>query len=250
MKNQLLDEVVKNKGNAVVEATLLLPFFIFGMLALYHIGRAKLAEQVVYEAAVETAEYLAEEAYLEIYNPITPFVKLKEYVDDSDLIERYIQNGIDGIFISGYTEPDENNQITIKVSFTMVVSVPLLPKLTSSRIFEITQQIYVGDKKYAKDGNENEDQYVFVTDNRDVYHVSRECSHLLLSVHSANPDKIRNQYTPCEFCGNEWRGGVVFVTDDGKRFHCSVNCSGLKRTVYRVKKSSIGGLPGCTRCTN
>lgn len=239
-----------NKGNAVVEATLILPFFIFGMLALFHIGKAKLAEQIVYEAAIETAEYLAEEAYLEKYNPITPYVKFRQYIDDENLVEQYIQNGVEGIIISGYTKPDANNRITIKVSFTTKFSIPLFPKITNSHAYEITQQVYIGDKDMNSEDDGEENQFVFVTDNRDVYHISRNCTHLLLSVRAVSLDTVSNQYTPCEFCGDERPGGVVFVTDEGKKYHCSVNCSGLKRTVYRVKKNSIGGLPGCTRCTN
>lgn len=241
--------IKRNKGNAVVEATLILPFFIFGMLALFHMGRVKLAEQIIYEAAIETAEYLAEEAYLGIYNPVTPFTKFRQYVDDENLIERYIQNGVDGILISGYTQPDSDNQITIRVSFNTKLTIPFFPKLSSSHVYEITQRVYTGDADSGEGDADEENQYVFVTDNRDVYHESRECTHLLLSIHAASYDVV-DKYTPCEFCGDEWHGDTVFITDEGSRFHCSVNCSGLKRTVYRVKKKSVGGLPGCTRCVN
>lgn len=240
----------QNKGNVVVEVTMVLPFFIFGMLTFFHMGKAKLAEQIVYEAAVETAEYLAEEAYLEVYNPASPYMRIRQYIDDNELVKKYIQNGIDGIYISGYSEPDEKNQITITVCFKTAITVPFFKELTALRTFEITQQVYVGDKDLTSEDHEQKDVFVFITDNRDVYHTSRDCSHLLLSVHAASMITACENYSPCEFCGKDWQGGVVFITDDGNRYHGSMHCSGLKRTVYRVKKSQVGGLPGCSRCTN
>lgn len=246
-----MGEKMNNKGNAVVEATIILPFFIFGMLAFFHMGRAKLAEQIIYEAAIETAEYLAEEAYLELYNPVTPYAKFKQYIDDVALIDKYIQNGVDGIEINGYTEPDENNQITISIRYKTKIMVPLFDELTSSHVCEITQQVYTGYKNPTSEGDDtDEESYVFVTDNREVYHISRDCSHLRLSIHLAPMTAVCDEYTPCEFCGKANESDQVFITDEGNRYHSSICCSGLKRTVYRVKKSTVGGLPGCSRCAN
>ena len=39
----------KNRGSAVVEATLILPLFLFAMLAVYHMHQVHIAESAVYE---------------------------------------------------------------------------------------------------------------------------------------------------------------------------------------------------------
>lgn len=241
----------QNKGNTVVEATLILPLFIMGMISVYHMGRVKMAEQVLYEAAVETAEYLAEEAYLEIYNPLTPYIKFRDYIDDNELVNMYITNGANGVTIYGYTKPDADNKLTITYQYQTRMRVFLFPLLSSNHTITIEQRAYVGDASRDVSEIDEGNRYVFVTDNKDVYHLSRNCTYLLLSVQATSYTNAQLLgFTACEFCGDDVIQGNVYVTDEGRRFHSNLGCSGLKRTVYRVKKSSVGGLPICTRCAS
>ncbi|MBR4515066.1 MAG: pilus assembly protein [Lachnospiraceae bacterium] len=240
---------MNNKGSAVVEAVVGAPLFLMLFLCLYMMCMAKQAEACVYEAAVETAEYTAESAYIsEAAALAVPFVKFSSYVDDEDLVERYISGGKSGVnFLGTYTD---DGYLYMRVSYTVVVNTPLMPKLERFRTYVIKQRIYDGaGKKEGEEAGEAEESYVYITDNKEVYHESRSCTHLSLSIHGASLSEAKDAgYKPCEFCGAK-ASEYVYITDEGDKYHCGMNCSGLKRTVYRIKKSEAGGIPPCSRCS-
>lgn len=55
---------IRNQGSASLEATLVMSVFLLAMVSLFWMAQSVLAEAQVYEAAAETAEYMAEIAYL------------------------------------------------------------------------------------------------------------------------------------------------------------------------------------------
>ena len=239
----------KNRGSAVVEATLIIPLFLFAMLTIYAMCRCKLAEGIIYEAAAETAEYMAEYSYVSDNTLLLPQIKMQEYIDDKEPIERYISGGINGLDYLGTISRDEEDYVVLKVNYSLNINVPLMPKLSRDRHIVIRQRAYIGDTDDSKSKKTDEDRYVYITDNRDVYHDTRTCTHLNLSIHtSSNSYAKANGYTPCELCKDK-SGDTVYITDDGNRYHSDKNCSGLKRTIYRIKLSETGGLGGCQRCT-
>lgn len=97
---------------------------------------------------------------------------------------------------------------------------------------------------------------VYITSTGSVYHRSRDCTYLRLSIRQVFYEDLgseRNQsggrYTPCEYCVRSGSaGGVVYITDHGTSYHSSAGCQGLKRTVMAVPLSEVGGRPCCSRC--
>lgn len=96
------------------------------------------------------------------------------------------------------------------------------------------------------------EEWVFITPNQSVYHMSRDCTHLKLSVTSlwvSGQQDIENTYSPCRHCTRGQKmGTVIYVTAEGGCYHFRINCSGLKRTVYMVKKTQAGDKRPCSRC--
>ena len=96
---------------------------------------------------------------------------------------------------------------------------------------------------------------VYVAQNGVVYHRSRECAYIDLSLHGINAaavGELRNsqggKYYPCELCGTAGELAVVYLTDTGNRYHCSSQCSGISRTVYEMILTPDCVLPPCSRC--
>lgn len=238
-----------NRGSAVVEAIIILPLFIFAVLAIYQMGQCRLAECDIYEAAAETIEYMAEYSYLGECTLMIPEIKFEEYIDDSDRIESYVSGGARGIDFWGTVVLDEDYYVKLQVNYEVVISLPFMPPLSVDRSINIKQKAYVGDKREQENKDAySDDMYVYVTDNREVYHSTRSCTHLRLSVSMSSPDVARSGgYTECSFCG-DMGGECVFITEEGNRFHYDLNCSGLKRTVYRVRLNEVKGIGGCKRC--
>lgn len=231
-----------NSGSASLEASLAVPIFLLAMVYLFQIFQCVLAEALVYEAAAETAEYLAEFSYTELCSLPVAYLKFSGYVDEDDTVERYIKGGTSGVSFLGSIMLDEDDCVVLRVSYET--------KYAGERTFTIRKRAYTGAKTSSGeegDGQED-DSYVYVTDNQSVYHLSQSCTHLSLSIHTASAMHAREQgYEPCGFCGDD-AGGTVYITDEGDCYHSNRCCSGLKRTIYRKKKSEVTGLGPCSRC--
>ena len=239
----------RNRGSATLEATLVLPLFIFFVLCLYHMTQCRLADNCIYEAATETAEYMAEYAYLDGNNILLPDYVFNSYIDDSEIIEKYVKDGLSGICFIGTVPLDEEGYVSLVVQYETRILVPFMPVLTQEHRFVIRQKAYVGAGYGCDEMDEQEDEcYVYVTDNRDVYHSTRSCTYLCLSIQMCQiKQAVEEGYTACEICG-QGEAESVYVTDHGTRFHADRGCSGLKRTVYRIRMSETGGIGGCSRC--
>ena len=260
-----------NAGSAVVEATVGIALFCFLALAFYHILHIHAVKECVYSALAEAAEYTAEIAYLtdrletnfldgeedegasSVVDTVSLFAaaeeKLLTSIDEPELIEKYVLGGRVGLSLLGSEFYDENGDIVLIVHYVICICTPLLPDLEFTVEQKICQKPYLGHDTGggAADGD-NRDPYVFVTDNCEVYHRSRVCTHLYLSTHTAYLAAAESSgYRSCEYCGSEAEG-VVYICDEGDAYHSKANCRGLKRTVYRKRLSEVKGVPPCSRC--
>lgn len=110
------------------------------------------------------------------------------------------------------------------------------------------------DNAAHSSGGAAQEEIVYITEKGSVYHRSRVCSYLKLSIAAVDRsflDTQRNQdnskYYPCRECGGAC-GSVVYITDYGNRYHSTLGCSSLKRTVMAVPISETGGRNACSKC--
>lgn len=232
---------IGNRGSAAVEASLVVPIFLLAMVYLYLTFQSVLADALVYEAASETAEYMAEMSYVEAGNVAVAYLKFPGYVDEKETIEQHVKGGSAGVSFIGSDMGKETHWVELRVAYT--------PKFAQARSYKIRQRAYVGNEQPEEDGNATDEEvYVYVTEHQQVYHRTRNCTHLRLSIRISPKKAAKKQgYRPCELCGDE-SGDIVYVTDEGRKYHGRNTCSGLKRTVYRKKQSEVQGLGPCSRC--
>lgn len=109
---------------------------------------------------------------------------------------------------------------------------------------------------YEVSGQAQMGEVVFVTENGQVYHPDRDCTHLRLSVRgigagelSAARNNYGRSYSACERCV---RGGIIeiiYITGEGDKYHYNRDCPGLKRTVSTMLKSDAEKrYRPCSRC--
>lgn len=98
---------------------------------------------------------------------------------------------------------------------------------------------------------------VYVTENREVYHESLECTHLKLSIQAVSLGSIetrRNEYGSryilCSKCRFRPYNGEVYICDEGNNFHFAQDCPGLTRIISSItrKQAVEEGLRPCSRC--
>ncbi len=257
----------KNSGSATVEASLILPIFIFALFAIYSFCGVLQTKAVVYESLVETAEFLAEYQYASETlgessnaivstvanytgtNIVTANVWLKKYLDDSDLVDKYVSLGTKGLIITRATYDEDDGFVYLTLRYTLTLSLPLVGKLRWAQVEKIKQKAYVG---LIGTSGDDDDTYVYVTENKEVYHTSRSCYHIKLTISTITESELESNYsnyTACWYCArNKSCSGKVYIADTTTKYHYSISCSGLKRTVSRVKKSTVTDVPACSNC--
>jgi hypothetical protein len=259
----------ENMGSATVEAALIMPLFLMAIYTLYIAASFLMTKNQVYEGFQETIQYMAEYEYLyeaissdnqnekqknvgeAAVSQIMVMNKLEDYIDDTSLVERYISGGAGGIkcryaYCSSY-----DNYVYAGLSYKLTADVPFFGSLNMTVTEQLKQKAYTG-MSCSNAASDEENTYVYVTENGSVYHTTRSCYHISLSIHETDKSKLDSEFqnlSPCEYCAKNKTGtGNVYITDTGDRYHYTLSCSGLKRTVYRVKKSEAGGLPPCSAC--
>ncbi len=271
----------KNIGSVTVEACLIVPLFLFFMLANADIFMFFMAEAHIHQSLAEAAGYVAQYAYLEerikmhgaggaidnnqqdlektngnlasqkeesfpktLVRSTMLIKKFREYLGNDIFVEKMIAGGKNGIVLSIKTDTDNPKIFLVKARYRGVFYVPLLGTMTISHSNQVKQKAFLG---YSKEEWEM-DTYVYVTPEQSVYHLRRSCTHLALSIHSVASSRRRN-YVPCSFCEKKSSSnGMIYLTRTTNVYHNDRGCSGLKRSVKRVKKSQVKGLGPCLRC--
>jgi len=95
----------------------------------------------------------------------------------------------------------------------------------------------------------------YLTENAQVFHRDRECSHLRLHVESVARamladavNDFNRHYRACEFCCRGEIPDKLWVARDGECYHYVRDCQGLKRTVREVDWEEASRYRPCSRC--
>lgn len=99
-----------------------------------------------------------------------------------------------------------------------------------------------------------QEAYVYITPEGEVYHLTAACTHLALSTYRVSLEEAKvmkneygERYQCCERC-RKTPESLVYITREGNRYHSEADCSGLKRTVRMVPLSSVADRTCCLRC--
>jgi len=246
----------KEDGSMTIEAALIIPLFMTGILSLI-----SFCMLLIFNAKVSLA--LNEEAHrlslvctdgLNI-DPVSVSLGIKDRLRDDNANYSMIRNGENGLdFSKSKLNDREYLQLDVCYSFT-----PFGVGFFDFADIEVEQtcliHVFCGYNKGMF--FDDEEDYVYITQDSDVYHLNRQCSHIRLSITQVNASEIpslRNssgaKYHSCEICNSRIEDGRLYITEDGTRYHCDINCSGLVRRVKAVKKSEVLDRRPCRRCGN
>lgn len=237
------------KGSMTLEAALVLPLFLFAVSTVLSLF---LMIQTQYIVGNSLDRAVADTALLRTKTPkqvkaLTQAAFYKELTVQKCRIS-LIKGGAAGFswkdtcVDDAYIDACVAYRIKFPLNFFGVGTMEVLDECRIHR--------WTGLQKNGADGNGEE--WVFVTPTQSVYHESRNCSHLKLSIKSISASglkKIGDSYAPCGHCTKgQKKGSVIYVTAEGGCYHYRIDCSGLKRTIYMVKKSQVGNKRPCSRC--
>jgi hypothetical protein len=275
-------------ASATVEASLVVPIFIFSVMAIMYLIQIVNIKQRMMQALYNDARLLSK--YVYVYNKYRSTnsdqhqdelqqeyhyileegisltlakALLLQQLGDEFSKEANIVGGEAGICLWNSRFLENGRDIELNVSYTVrnPFDVFGLGAVTVSQSY--TSAAWIGAETLSTeensiDKNITEGDYVYITENGEVYHTDKTCTYLNPSIRAVDIEDIyfiRNlsggKYDECERCAadyeTQWEP-CVYVTDYGTKFHAHVNCSSLKRVVIKVPRSEVLGWKACSKC--
>lgn len=272
------------KASLTVEAALVLPVFLFGILFIISFFQILHMQEVIQFALTETAKEASRYSY--IYEDLikdTQQIGMEKENKFGSIANQFVNGEFYHNIFSKYLSSEEiktsiiegnisflnsqfmndKNEIEIAAMYWVKPTVVNIFAMKGIPIIQcVKTKGFVGTYLIGNDYNcEREDKVVvYLAKNGTVYHKSNDCTHLLLSIEIVSFEKLdsyRNEnggkYTRCSNCmkGVETeQGRMVYIARQGGHYHSTKACSGLKRTVRKVFLSDVDKMDPCQRCGN
>lgn len=244
-------------GSMTLEASLLIPVFIFLFLALASVGETLWIHGQVYHGITEAAreeavyEYMLAKKNIPSLRTVLLKQKFLSAVDQKKLNHSSLAGGVQGVLFTGSRFQENLEAYEIRARYRIVYRLPFLPPFTGNYEQKIRQKAMTGYAEGQKGADGGE---VYMTPYESVYHKDINCTHLSLSIVSdSDVQKYiegKTRYRECERCTKYHKGkiSILFIAKEGDAYHTDLGCSGLKRTVSKKKISEAEGMKPCERC--
>lgn len=261
------------KAVLTIEATIVLPFFVCFMVFVLYFFRilqvqSGVAQALQYAGRKTAAEYNInkESDPSDDKNPdsndiaesdLSGMLKARLYfhqqLKKQDCLTQFIQRGASGISLlqSNFSE----EYVELKAVYKMKFPIRLLGNIQYRIVQESKCRKWIGCQS-NQTTQENDDTWLYYTEYGTVYHASRTCTHLDLSIRAvtysqaeAKRNNSGGKYHECEKCSaNRSQNGMVYITSYGNRYHYTLTCSGLKRSIYMIRRSEATDKRMCSKC--
>lgn len=264
------------RGSMTVEASIVLPLFLFAMVTMtmpFSMMNRQRQVQAVVESVCEDLCRLAYVGY-ELEEKKTE-IKLPEDGIELDFNMDGLEEGammayaqvqvrrkLDGgrvrklsLMKSEFMEDGETIHLVANYEMALpfpVLGMPAIPMTSAS-----CRRAWIGKDGGWLDGTagDGDDEIVYVGKSSTRYHESRTCHYLYNQLTGVSREEIESQrnadgkkYHPCAVCGGG-TGGQVFIMKSGTSYHGSSSCTAIIAYVKAVRKSEVAHLGGCSYCT-
>ncbi len=252
------------KASMTVEACFVLPFFLFAFLNVVSIVELYRLQGNMSLAMHETAKQMAVAGYeykeLEgdsdaLFTYLYAAAKVRAKLGTDYLDSAPLANGAGSISWLRSSVMCGDDIIDLAASYRIAPPAAVVGYPERVLYSRMRTRAWTGyDNAGSGTGEMGADEIVYITPNGTVYHRSRACSYLKLSILAVDMDFLdsrRNQdgekYYACEKCGSAG-GNTVYITNYGNRYHTTLGCSKLMRTILAIPISQVGGRGACSKC--
>ncbi len=235
------------RGSLTVEAALALPIFLFLMVTVLYLFRIMQVQYMVgnaLDAAVAEVSLMGRISGKEAENLMKASFYKELAVQDCPVSK--IELGIAGFSWKGTTV--DAGYIDAFLTYRLPIPFRFFGKKSMELSDGCRMHRWTGNLEGAVGAGTGE--WVYVTPTQTVYHTSRECTHLKLSIKAVSlKNPAWKGYAPCSRCVyGKQAGTAIYITSEGDCYHYAISCSGLKRTIYMVLKENAGNKRACSRC--
>ena len=241
---------IPSAASLTVEASLVLPIFLFAVLTIAYAGLLVRTQDEVRHAMTRTVS----EASAEAGAGFSDLLKSEPYYRGK--LALYLEDSTVTMSLLGSSFLKENEEIDLVVSYTTKLPFPLFGFFHPVFQERVHSRAFVGVDK--RDSTEKEDDViVYITPSGRVYHRDKNCTYLKLSVSQVlfgDIARLRNSggglYKPCHRCAGAEPSpdAKVYITNYGDRYHTNRGCSEIKRTIQEILLSEVGNRSPCSKC--
>lgn len=250
---------MKCRASLTIEASLVLPIFLFYMMTLLYSLEIVRFQSDVREALHQEATRESFAAYGVRYGNAheenEAEQRMRAYLEKQLLPYLCAEGNGEGLSFDVKKNAFGTDNRQLSVSYTVKPFLFLLP----IGDLAVTDSVLIHDwTGYQKDavwsGEDRLEAYVYITPTGKKYHLLESCTYLkvrLRAVDSGEIDRLRNAdgeiYHPCEVCGTKVNN-IVYLTEWGNRYHGRNDCRAIQKTVYMVPLSQVGERTVCKKC--
>lgn len=259
------------KASMTVEASLVLPLFLYAFLNLISIIEIYRVQSNMSAAMHSTVKQMAVYGYeyKEVAGSDTGKAsslgltyiyaanKVRAFLGNDYLSNSPIKGGAAGISWLRSEIMGEDECIDLVAAYVVEPAISIMGYddiIMHNRMRTRAWTGYDVEEIADSDDTEIAEEIVYITSEGTVYHRSRACTYLQCSIITISKDMVgseRNKdgdiYYPCDSCGDNAKS-TVYVTNYGNRYHSTIECNKLKRTVLCVPISEVGGRGACSKC--
>ena len=239
------------KGSFTVEAAVVIPIAAFCLVSILFFLRIIQVQAVVDEALFYAGRKVAVESCItdsETALFLSAEVYFLQILEEYKCIEDYVQYGSLGISLLNSDFSGDDILLRAEYGMKFPFSFFGLGKIS------LWQQNCF--KKWTEEGEISVGDYVYISKSGEVYHASKDCRSIRLSVNQtfySNIDTLRGldgqKYYPCSECMESTsKSSIVYYTGYGTLYHGDISCSALKRTVIKIPLAEVGDRRKCSYC--
>lgn len=238
-------------ASMTVEASLVLPIFLFAMILIGYLGQMMRCQDEVQEALTRVAR----EASAEYGATQSSLMKSKAYYITK--LNVYLEGAVGSVTFLESHLMEEEDEIDLIAGYRMETPFRLLGLGTFHFRQRVHTRAFTGVDRRERESLQ-EDPTVYIAETGSVYHRTCDCTYLRLSISQVvfrDIEQLRNdsggKYKSCERCCGKHvlqEETPVWITVYGDRYHVISNCSGLKRNIREIKLSEVGNRPPCSKC--
>ena len=255
------------RASMTLEACFVLPFFLFAFLNIISIVEIYRLQGNVSLAMHETAKQMAVSGYeyrelggeSSILTSLYAARKVRAKLGTAYLDNAPIAGGASSIVWLKSSVMCEDDCIDLIAEYRIKPPAAVVGFLQCIMYNRMRTRAWTGYDNAGSDmGDGFGEKIVYITPDGSVYHNSRGCTYLRLSISAIDSSFLethRNEsgekYYPCESCadsGGECSFNTVYITNYGNRYHTTLGCSKLKRTILAVPISEAGSRGACSKC--
>lgn len=243
-----------SSGSLTIETALALPFVLFFFLPFFSLFSMLRVQMQVQRAMERVLDEFTERAIWQTESVQTAGALGEWYL--CSRLQREFRSIPEAVSVcfdgTGVDWTEAVAEVQVKYEMEAAAIFFPVPRMTFGQ--HSIRKLWIGIES-PETGAGSEEDRVYVTESGQVYHRSRDCTYLRLSIRKISWDELetaRNQsgerYDPCGQCHPEGGLAQVYITDSGDHYHADLSCSGLKRTVYEIPSAEAEGLSPCSRC--